>query len=303
MIHEGTHCFMTALPNPTNQFRWYMEGMAELFRAHQTDSQGRTQFRLFPHDRETFGGLGWIRLIDEDIRESGLRLPEAVVGQLPNDFRKYNAYAWSWALCAFLDGHPRYRDRFRSIGSLVTARNDAGFELQQAFKADWPELTEEWLVFAGNLCYGYDIKRTTLDLRSGKPLAGVDTRIELEVAADRGWQSSEVFVEPGKTYQINADGQTVMAQKPKPWISEAQGVSIRYHAGHPLGMLVAAIRSPELPKQLPPTSTLLTVLPIGREAQIKPRIAGTLYFRINDYWNELADNSGKLHVTVKDATE
>ena len=301
MIHEGTHCFMTALPNPTNQFQWYMEGMAELFRAHQTDDQGRTQFRLFPRDRETFGGLGWIRLIDEDIRETGLRLPEAVVGQSPNDFRKYNAYAWSWALCAFLDGHPGYRERFRNIGSLVTSRNDAAFELQQVFKADWPALTEEWLVFAGNVCYGYDIERTTLDLRPGRPLAEEGAQAEIDVIADRGWQSSGIFIEPGRAYQITADGQSVLAQKPRPWVSEAQGISFRYHAGQPLGMLVAAIRSTELPDQKPPTSTLLTVLPIGREATIKPRIAGTLYFRVNDYWNELADNTGKLHVTVKAA--
>jgi hypothetical protein len=299
MIHEGTHCFMTALPNPTNRFQWYMEGMAELFRAHQTDAKGQTRFRLFPQDRETFGGLGWIRLIHEDIRDTGLRLPEAVVGQRPNDFRKYNAYAWSWALCAFLDGHPRYHDRFRHIGSLVTARNDAAFELQKVFEADWPELTEEWLVYTGNLCYGYDIERTTLDLRAGFPLTNVDTRKEFDVAADRGWQSSGILVKPGQVYLVTAGGQTVLAQVPKPWVSEAQGISFRYHAGHPLGMLVAAIGSAELPQQEPPTSTLLTVLPIGREAQIKPRIAGTLYFRVNDYWNELADNTGKLHVTVK----
>jgi len=299
MVHEGTHCFMTALPNPTNQYQWYMEGMAELFRAHQTDETGRTQFRLFPHDIETFGGLGWIRLIHEDIRETGLRLPEAVVGQRPNDFRKYNAYAWSWALCAFLDGHPRYHERFQKIGTIVTGRNDAAFELQQVFKADWTELTEEWLVYVGNICYGYDIERTTLDLRPGKPLV----RAELDVAADRGWQSSGILVEPGKTYEIHADGKTVLAQNPRPWVSEAQGVSIRYHAGRPLGMLVAAIRSTELPPQEPPTSTLFTELPVGREAQLKPRIAGTLYFRVNDYWNELADNTGKVHVTVKETAE
>jgi len=303
MIHEGTHCFMSALPNPTNQFQWYMEGMAELFRAHQTDAAGRTRFRLFPHDIETFGGLGWIRLIHEDIHDTGLRLPEAVVGQSPNDFRKYNAYAWSWALCAFLDGHPRYHDRFQNIGSLVTGRGEPAFELRQVFKADWQDLTEEWLVYVGNICYGYDIERTALDLRPGKRLGSADARVELDVAADRGWQSTGILVEPGKTYEINADGKTVLAQNPKPWVSEPQGVSIRYHAGRPLGMLVAAIRSTELPKQEPPISTLLTALPVGREAQLKPKIAGTLYFRINDYWNELADNTGKLHVTVKLATE
>lgn len=303
MIHEGTHCFMTALPNPTNRYQWYMEGMAELFRSHQTDSMGRTQFRLFPHDIENFGGLGWIRLLHEDVRETGLRLPQAVVNQRPNDFRKYNAYAWSWGLCAFLDGHPRYHERFQNLGALVTGRNDATFELQQAFQADWPELCEEWLVYVGNICYGYDIERTVLDLKPGKRLATADARVALDIAADRGWQSSGILVEPGKTYQVVADGRVVLAQTPKPWVSEAQGISFRYHDGRPLGMLVAAIRSTELPKQEPPTSTLLTVLPVGRDAQIKPKIAGTLYFRVNDYWNELADNTGKLRVTVQEAAE
>src|SRR5262245_1747503 len=160
MLHEGTHCFMTAFPNPTNQFRWYMEGMAELFRSHQTDDEGKTRFRLFPSDNEKFGGLGWFRLIDEDRRAAGPRTIEDVGGQTPADFQKYNAYSWSWALCAFLDGHPRYRDRFRRLGTLVTGRRDARLELQQAFDEDWRELSEEWLVFAGNTCYGYDIERT-----------------------------------------------------------------------------------------------------------------------------------------------
>src|SRR4029077_13956994 len=124
----------------------YAEGMAELFRAYQTDAGGHTRFRLFPSDKETFAGLGGIRLIHDDLRASGQRTIEAVIGMHVNDFQKYNAYAWSWALCAFLDGHPKYRDRFRRIGSLVTSRSDAGFELQSVYKADWRELSEEWLV-------------------------------------------------------------------------------------------------------------------------------------------------------------
>lgn len=298
MIHEGTHCFMTALPNPTNQYIWYMEGMAELFRAHQTDAAGETRFRLFPHDRENFGGLGWIRLVNEDVRASGPRLPEDIVSMPTNDFQKYNAYSWSWALCAFLDGHPRYGDRFRRIGSLVTSRNDAAVELQKVFKADWRELSEEWLVFAGNLCYGYDIERTVLDMRSGKPLAEGEQGSPLEISADRGWQSSGIIVEQGKSYQIAATGRCVLAGDPKPWESEPPGISFRYHAGLPVGMLVASIRRDALLEK-PPYTTMLEVLPIGRECRLKPHVTGTLYFRVNDYWNELDDNSGAFQVTVK----
>jgi hypothetical protein len=301
MLHEGTHCYMTAFPNPTNRFIWYMEGMAELFRSHQTDAEGVTRFRLFPHDRETFGGLGWIRLVNEEVKKSGPRLPEGVTGMNVNDFQNYTSYSWSWALCAFLDGHPRYRERFRRIGSLVTSRSDATLELQQLFKDDWRELSEEWLIFAGNLSYGYDIERTVLDLRPGRPLAQGDAKADLEIASDRGWQSSGILVEQGKSYQIRATGRSVLATEPKPWESEPQGISIRYHGGLPLGTLVASIRRDALLERSPYT-TMLEVLPVGREALLKPRVTGTLYFRVNDFWNELADNTGGYQVTVKEST-
>jgi len=298
MIHEGTHCFMMAFPNPTNQFIWYVEGMAELFRAHQTDNHGHTRFRLFPRDKESFAGLGWMRLIHDDVRAGGPRTIESVIGMHPNDFQKYNAYAWSWALCAFLDGHPRYRDRFRRVGSLVTGRSDATIELGQVFKPDWRDLSEEWLVYAGNVCYGYEIERTVLDLRPGNRMAG--RPVKVKVAADQGWQSTGILVEVGKTYEIAADGRCTLATTPKRWECEPQGISFRYHGGLPLGMLVAAIRSTS-PLEKAPHTTMLAVLPIGREKRLAPEMNGTLYLRINDYWNELGDNEGSYEVTVTEA--
>ena len=298
MIHEGTHCFMSALPNPTNNFRWYMEGMAELFRSHQTDGEGKTRFRVFPYDRDVFEGLGWMRLIDEDIRSTGVRMLEDVVGQTATDFRKYNAYSWSWALCAFLDGHPRYRDRFRRLGLARDGRNDATFELQQVFQADWRELSEEWLVFAGNMCYGYDIERTALDLRPGKPLAGDGAKAKLDIAPDRGWQSSGILVEKGKP-----------TRSPRPAAASWPTSRNRGRANRrgSVSATTPACRwecwsppsaAPQLRDQ-PPYTTMLEVLPIGRECRINPRITGTLYFRVNDFWNELADNTGSYQVTIK----
>ncbi|MGE5193496.1 MAG: hypothetical protein ACM3U2_13465 [Deltaproteobacteria bacterium] len=301
MLHEGTHCFMSAFPNPTNQFRWYMEGMAELFRAHQTDAGGKTRFRVFPTDNESFGGLGWLRLIDEDLHAAGPLTIEEVVGQASADFEKYNAYAWSWALCAFLDGHPRYRDRFRRLGTLVTGRRDARFELEQVYHEAWPDLCEEWLVFAGNVCYGYDIERTVIDLHPGKPLGGQGDKVKLEIGPDRGWQTSGILLEKDRTYKLSAIGRSVVADDPRPWESEPQGISFRYHAGLPVGMLVAVIRGTELHEKAPHT-TMLEVLPVGRECLLTPRITGTLYFRVNDFWNELADNTGSYQVTIKEPT-
>jgi hypothetical protein len=299
MVHEGTHCYMIAFPNPTNRHVWYMEGMADLFRTHTTDAAGNSRFRVFPTDRQNFTGLGRTRVIEEEVQQKGPRRVEDVCGLTPNDFLNYDAYSWSWALCAFLDGHPKYRDRFRNIGRLVVGSGDATLDLRQEFKFDWSELAEEWLVFAGNVCYGYDIERTTLDLRPGRSLATAGGKIEIDVAANRGWQSSGVLVEQGKTYHIIAAGRCVLATVPKPWESEPQGISIRYHAGQPLGKLMATIRTRTLAETAPYT-TMLQVEPIGSEAEFTPKSSGTLYFRVNDFWNELGDNTGSYSVSVSE---
>ncbi|MBS0265662.1 MAG: hypothetical protein JSS02_27265 [Planctomycetes bacterium] len=297
MIHEGTHCFMVAFPNITNRHIWYMEGMADLFRTHTTDANGRSQFRVFPTDRQRFTGLGRTKVIEEEVRSRGPRRIEDVATLTVNDFQNYDAYSWSWALCAFLDGHPKYRERFRRMGGLVVGRNDLPLDLSQVFKQDWPEVSEEWLVFAGNVGYGYDIERTVLDLRPGKVADPQGKPAQTDVAANRGWQNSGVLVEKGKTYRLQAAGKCVLAKEPKPWDSEPQGISFRYHGGQPLGKLLATIRSAS-PEKKPPYTTMLQVMPIGRELQLTPDTTGTLYFRVNDFWNELGDNQGSYSVTI-----
>jgi hypothetical protein len=91
----------------------------------------------------------------------------------------------------------------------------------------------------------------------------------------------------------------VLATVPKPWESEPQGISFRYHAGQPLGKLVATIRSPAL-SETSPYTTMLHVVPIGRDPDFTPETTGTLYFRVNDFWNELGDNTGSYAVTVSE---
>ena len=57
-----------------------------------------------------------------------------------------------------------------------------------------------WQAFVATLDYGYDFDRMAIDFRRGKPLAGPLT---VEIAADRGWQSSGVRLEAGKSYQLD----------------------------------------------------------------------------------------------------
>lgn len=313
MLHEGTHCYMTAVPNPLAPHVWYMEGMAELFGTHRTDSDRQTHFRVLPHDREQFAMLGRIRLIEDERRQAPPRELSAVMNLVPNDYLANPAYAWSWGLCQFLDGHPRYQDRFRKLGQAVTTGEPyEGWQLQ--FATDRANLEEEWLLFGASVCHGYDQRRAAIEFRAGAPLPDGQSA-NIEVAADRGWQASGVQVEQGKTYHVSASGRFFIAHAPKPadaalpgaslpseqpWECEPQGISIRYHAGRPLGMLVGAIRATPQPSE-PPRTTMLDVIPLGRETRLTPSTTGTLYLRVNDDWNELADNAGSVKVQIRKA--
>lgn len=301
MLHEGTHCFMTIVPQVLQPFVWYMEGMAELFGTHASDDRGGVQFRVLPEDKDRFQGLGRIRLIEDDVRQGALRDVESVMNLQPQDFLKNEAYAWSWALCKFLDTHPRYRERFRHVVEHVSAgRQQTDF--RKLFAPDWADLCEEWLLFAAHLCDGYDIERAAIEFKTGRPLGAMNGSAGVEIAADRGWQSTGVLVEKGRAYHITAAGRFTVAQQPKPWECEPQGVSIRYMDGKPLGLLIACIRgaTPVTKPTKPPHTTMFDVIPLGRDRTFTAPVTGTLHVRVNEFWNELADNTGNVRVVIRE---
>ena len=96
---------------------------------------------------------------------------------------------------------------------------------------------------------------------------------------------------------MTATGRFTLAREPKPWISEPQGVSIRYWKGRPLGLLLATVHSRTTDGD-PDSSHEYRDIPIGPAAEFVAPVTGTVYFRVNDSWSELADNEGTLTVTV-----
>jgi hypothetical protein len=290
LLHEGTHGFMYSMLGGCGG-PWYMEGTAEFLGTHHWDGEKLT-LRYFPKTKEEVPGWGRIKLVARGLA-AGKPMFISKLMSYDNRIQQNDAYGWCWAAVAFMDAHPKYQERFRQLYHYadVDGFND---RFRDLFRKDERELIEEFILFTISLQYGHDVKRTAIDFQDGKPLApdGAQTK----VAADRGWQSSGVLLEAGKTYRITASGRFQVAAAPKPWISEAQGVSIRYHKGRPLGVLLGAVR----PEEYTSGDTIALTRPfaVARGATITPEKTGTLYLKINDSAAELADNSGELSVKI-----
>lgn len=301
MIHEGTHCFMTVMPDVRLPL-WYLEGMAELFGAHRLQVDGSAEFGVMPDDPRDFVGFGRVEMIREEIAAGKSRTVEGVTDLSLDDFTesKTAPYAWSWALCKFMDAHPRYSERFRDLGRHLEGAQFYRL-LQSSFDEDMAILWAEWEHFSRTLTYGHDIARAAIEFERGLPLSD-QTPATTELRSDQGWQSSGVWMEAGTSYAIEVEGEVVLANQPRPWISEPQGVSIEYAGSRPVGRVIAAIQS-EQPPAADATGSLLKTLDVGRSTVLTPDVAGTLYLRVNDSWNGLADNSGSYRVTIAEHTE
>ncbi len=299
LLHEGTHLFMAAFLGGCGP-GWYMEGTAELMATHRLDEKtGRLTLRVMPRERAEVPMLGRIKLVrDAFAADRALAFP--AVMQIDNRQQLGNeAYAWCWAAAAFLDLHPRYRERFRELKGHVLNR-DFNDIVRREFADDWADLTAEWQAYVATLDYDYDFDRMAIDFQRGKKVVMLPHKGT--IAADRGWQSSGAWLEAGKSYRISASGRYQIATEqndgaPQPWPCEPGGVTIEYHDGKPLGMLLGAIDARQDDAGAA-GATFTKPIAIGLGTNITPAASGTLYLRVNDSPARLGDNGGTLTVTI-----
>ena len=294
-LHEGTHGVMNCLLGGAGP-PWYMEGVAELLATHQWDSAKLT-LRSNPRSRDDVPYWGRVKIVRDDFaKDAGMQL-EHILEYDVRAHQSVNAYAWCWAACQFLDNHPRTQQAFREMQKHVRLPVE---DFNRRFVeqiADWPRIAiEQWFLYVLSLDYGSQVAAAIVDYKDGAPLptAGAQAKIDVQ----RGWQSSGVAVEAGKTYAISAAGKFTNAREADGtlWPCEPNGVTLRYHDGRPLGELLVAVRDGEPIEGRPPLLAVPTA--VGSRKQFTPHVSGTLYFRVNDSPAELGDNAGQVTVRV-----
>ncbi len=301
MLHEGTHAIMFTMFERAGA-SWFKEGIAELMATHywndeEEAEENKLSLRYFPDVVEDFPKLGRIKIIQDSVAAGHLVIWPDVLKLQHQDFLKNDAYAWSWAFSAFLDGHPRYQRAFGEIRDSVNKTVDEGFNIMAHHKFEGKVLymVDDWQIYLAEMEHGYDLERMFIDFTFAPRME--DDKAEVEVRAAAGWQNTGLQLNAGQVYSLTASGRVQLAEEPEVWWSEPNGVSIRYHMGKPRGLLMAVVR-PDW-ESIDRESRFLRPIAIGLGKDLPVKKTGTLFLRINDSPGELYDNDGTYQVIVQ----
>jgi hypothetical protein len=295
LLHEMTHSFMSTLLGGCGP-GWYMEGTAELLGTHDWDATtGKLTLGAMPANREATPMWGRVKAVRDAYADNRALGVPAVMKIDNRQILGEESYAWVWALAKFLDTHPRYRERFRELSDDVLS-DEFNSLFRAAYRDDWDDLQLEWQRYIATLDYGYDVEREAFVFSPERALPA--NGAEVTVGANRGWQSTGYRVEAGQTYELNADGRFVIGHEPDgtPWPCEANGITLEYHAGRPLGMLLAAI-DPGGDSNAR-FAAFAKPIAVGLETKLVAPQSGVLWLRLNDSPSRLVENEGEVRVNI-----
>ncbi len=295
LLHEGTHAFMTWLIGGLGP-AWYGEGMAEMLAVHRWQGGG-LELNYPLRDRTESEGWGRIKRLREDYAASRAMTLDDVLGIDGQLFgRDVRYYAWSWAACKFFSEHDKTKQLFGSLKHGVT-RSPAEFNrvFADQTKNFRTQLDRDWQLLLGEIDYGYSI-----ELGRMKPVSAGSSSNQLQVDSRGGWQSTDVRVSAGDRFIVSASGRFRVAELKldndltESWPCEADGITIDYYRGRPLGMLMIGVL-----EDRGSVSGLLDPIPVGRHREIEFERSGKICLRINESPARLDDNQGSLSVKLE----
>jgi hypothetical protein len=303
LLHEGVHAFTITVRDLDTPV-WYTEGIAEYLATHrlEPDADGGPRFlpTPLPAQRADVPQLGRI----EQLRRLATAAPALadVLETRGDGHGDIAAYAASWAAVTLLARHPAHATAFTAVerGPLDVTFND---RLAAAPGWDAARATRDFDAFVHEVDYGFDFDRSAIDWSPGRLLVGP---VRVAVAADRGWQNTGLMLEAGRMVTLAASGRVRVGEIPQPppaaptvLETEADGISLGWYRGRPLGRLLAAqwVDSPSdggRPR--------FVVVAEGSRGEFAAVTTGPLFVKLNEAPGELADNEGSLDVEIAPTT-
>ncbi|MDR1492794.1 MAG: hypothetical protein LBT05_08740 [Planctomycetaceae bacterium] len=287
ILHEGVHGFMNYVFGACGP-AWFMEATAEYLGTHRW-RDGTLTLGILPDNEQEMPGWGRISALREELDAGNAVTLDRLLRRSAEEIETPTDYAYAWGLGFLLENHSRYPTLLRSMARWATFPDFTNRFYQLA---NWNLLQTDWYCFLGDLDYGAELSKIVVEMNAEESRT-VEEPAELEIAPTRGWQTSRIRLEEGKTYRIAASGRCVLggypsADSPKTLQSEPNGVTIRYYRHRPLGQLLAAVAPDDFadanaeekelqPKDIP----FLAPIVVGYTLELTPSRSGTLWFRVN----------------------
>jgi hypothetical protein len=226
-------------------------------------------------------GWGRIELIAQARRDNRIPRIESVMRYGETAHRDVEPYAWSWLAVTLMEMYPEYREAFRDAAKRGRDSSPQfNSKLYADLRAAWPNLALRWWLLALDIDYGYDTARGAVAFpdkpipiekgpEKGSVPFSVDSTVPFSVDSTRGWQPAPFALRAGQTVSVTAQGRYTLRRPSdaRAWESEADGVTIRYYQGKPLGQLVACL----LPLRITDAAPNLPANPVqGIGVDIRP---------------------------------
>lgn len=271
--HEAVHAYCTQNFGRTGPV-WYSEGMAEM--GHN--------WKSLPKKGQPIA-VSCPDYVVRYIKNSEVQSLNTIVNARSLSGDSWQNYCWRWALCHLLATNPNYSDRFRPLGLGLLMKKPVSFNKTYGSMAR--EISFEYLFFLKHFDQGYrcdlcrwDWKTKFRQPNSVRPLVS-------KIEAQKGWQASRVLVKQGEEYQFSTAGEWKTDSEAEP--TTAKGTE--NGRGALLGVVLYENEDDEY--------TLSETFELGESGRFQAPASGKLFLRGQDAWHELADNSGKVIVKIK----
>ncbi len=203
----------------------------------------------------------------------------------------------------FFTNHPKYGPILKKLYNNKLDYSDSlSLSFKKQLAADWREVQIDWNGFVSDLDFGYDLERSRV-VRQLVPASknnGNGNRAIIQIATDRGWQSTGFMVGAGQPVRIACSGDYVVRKSAdrdqQDWVVGPNGITYRYYRRNPLGCMIASVVSVEDQEQ----TKRWEAIRVGGDTVLRSEKAGELYLKVNEPSNGLWDNSGKVSVEISD---
>ncbi len=294
LFHEFIHCFMMCEYGMRDiPPLWYTEGIAEYFATHTLNP---LQFGILPSAETGFEGWGRIT----ELRETALSaepaepvILESILQPKSREFTSELRYAQAWGLVWLLRNHPELKTTFVDL-SRVRSRKDFEIVTSRTTPELRMRLAIVWVLMLDSLVEGYEPRYAFPELNPTWQVWQDPSVLPMQVtvSAGKGWQASGLSFAKAMDITLTATGRCAVHDQPEPWEAEAQGITLDYAHGRPLGELTAAVVSRD-------GRSVVRRIPVGRGRTVSVGADTELWLQVNDSDAARTGNSGGFDVQIQ----